>query len=337
MKEKVMNILIVDDDLKLADLLKIHLLSIGGIYCRTVDSAVNALDYLERDEFDVVISDYRMPEMDGLQLMKIIKNKYPHIIKVLFSGFGDLSALQEEIRDVEVGYFISKPWQHTQLRILVDALLADFIRINKIKSLEDDVVEYRAKVTELEGRLSKNLQGLVLILRETLQEASPRVASHCRRTAILVTTLARRMKLTKMEILELEWAALFHDYSLAMEDEVIQEGSELFLSEEQKKKFKNHPGKIHEMFSKIDHFQKVAEIIRLHHENVDGSGFYGLKDDEIPLSAKMLRICDFFDEEQTYNRNAHKNVLEFMVIYEGKWFDKTCLTEFCEMVKSLKK
>ena len=331
------NILIIDDDIKIADLLKIHLLSMGGVYCRTVDSAVKGLEFLEKDEFHVVVTDYRMPGMDGMQLLKSVKEKYPNIIKVLFSGFGDLNSIQEELREGEIAYFISKPWQQAQLRILLDSVKRDLDTQSRLIDLEHELQLVRSEAELLQDRLDKNTRGSIAMLREILQNASPKVASHCRRTAIISTNLARRMKLDHDTILRLEWAALLHDFALSSETDQIQEGIEVYLSAGQKEIFKSHPGKMFDMLTNLDLFENVAKIIKLHHENLDGSGFYGTKEGDIPIEARILRICDFFDEEQTYNRNAHKNVMDFMRMYEGKWFDKTCLDEFYDMMKALKR
>ena len=331
------NILIIDDDIKIADLLKIHLLSMGGVYCRTVDSAAKGLEFLEKDEFHVVVTDYRMPEMDGVQLLKTVKEKYPNLIKVLFSGFGDLNSIQEELREGEIAYFVSKPWQQAQLRILLDSVKRDLETQSKLIDLEHELQLVRSEAELLQDRLDKNTRGSIAMLREILQNASPKVASHCRRTAIISTNLARRMKLAHDTILRLEWAALLHDFALSSETDQIQEGIEVYLSAGQKEIFKSHPGKMFDMLTNLDLFENVAKIVKLHHENLDGSGFYGIKGDDIPIEARILRICDFFDEEQTYNRNAHKNVIDFMRMYEGKWFDKTCLDEFCDMMKALKR
>ena len=331
------NILIVDDDIKIADLLKIHLLSMGDVYCRTVDSAEKGLEFLEKDEFHVVVTDYRMPGIDGLEFLKIIKQKYPDMIKVLFTGFGDLNSIQEELREGEISYFVSKPWQQAQLRILLDAIRRDLETKGQLQDLENELKLVRSEADILRERIVKNTRGSIAMLREILQNSSSKVASHCRRTAIIATNLGRRLGLEHDSIQKLEWAALLHDFSLASETDEIQEGIEVYLSASQKELFRSHPGKMFEIIGNLDLFEGVGEIIKMHHENLDGSGFYGAKTDDIPREAKILRICDFYDEEQTYNRNAHKNVLDFMKMYEGKWFDKSCFNEFYDMMKSFKK
>ena len=331
------NILIVDDDIKIADLLKIHLLSMGDVYCRTVDSAKKGLEFLEKDEFHVVVTDYRMPGVDGLEFLKIVKQKYPNMIKVLFTGFGDLNSIQEELREGEISYFVSKPWQQAQLRILMDAVRRDLEIKGQLQDLENELKLVRSEADILRERMVKNTRGSIAMLREILQNSSSKVASHCRRTAIIATNLARRIGMDHDSIQKLEWAALLHDFALAAETDEIQQGIEVYLSASQKEIFRSHPGKMLETLEHVDYFEGVTEIIKMHHENLDGSGFYGAKEGDIPKEAKILRICDFYDEEQTYNRNAHKNVLDFMKMYQGKWFDKTCFDEFYDMMKSFKK
>ena len=92
------NILVVDDDIKIADLLKIHFLSMGNVYCRTVKTAAEVYEALEREEFHVIIADLHMPDIDGLELLDELNLKYPDLIKILFTGFGDLNSLHKELK-----------------------------------------------------------------------------------------------------------------------------------------------------------------------------------------------------------------------------------------------
>ena len=76
-----------------------------------VNSGKKALEVLERKEVHVIVTDMRMPEMDGLQLLKIVKEKHPRIIRLVLSGYTQITTLLTAINQGEIFKFITKPWK----------------------------------------------------------------------------------------------------------------------------------------------------------------------------------------------------------------------------------
>ncbi len=74
-------------------------------------SGEEALDILQKEEVHVIVTDMRMPGMDGVELLKIVREKYPHIVRIILSGYADLSDLQAEFSEQEIFKFITKPWK----------------------------------------------------------------------------------------------------------------------------------------------------------------------------------------------------------------------------------
>lgn len=72
-------------------------------------SCKEALEILKREEVHVIITDLRMPEMSGLEFIRIIKKEYPHIIRMVHSGYGQDAALQTAIDQGEIYILIPKP------------------------------------------------------------------------------------------------------------------------------------------------------------------------------------------------------------------------------------
>ncbi|MGA2678020.1 MAG: response regulator [Sedimentisphaerales bacterium] len=69
------------------------------------------LEILEHNEVHVIATDMRMPEMSGLQLLKIVKEKYPNIVRLVLSGYTQVSTLLTAINQGEIFKFITKPWK----------------------------------------------------------------------------------------------------------------------------------------------------------------------------------------------------------------------------------
>jgi two-component system response regulator HupR/HoxA len=102
-------VLFVDDEVRVLGCLRGGLL--GEPY-KTLfaSSAKEALEILEKNEVQVIVTDMRMPEMGGLELLRIVKKDYPHIIRMILSGFADIQTLLRSINQGEIFRFITKPW-----------------------------------------------------------------------------------------------------------------------------------------------------------------------------------------------------------------------------------
>ena len=75
------------------------------------ESAKQALEILEKNEVHVIVTDMRMPEMGGLELLKIVKEKYPHIVRLVLSGYTQATTLLTAINQGAIFKFITKPWK----------------------------------------------------------------------------------------------------------------------------------------------------------------------------------------------------------------------------------
>jgi DNA-binding NtrC family response regulator len=102
-------VLFVDDEERVLSCLKGGLL--GEPYeTLFASSGKEALEILEKNEVHVIVTDMRMPEMGGLELLRIVKKEYPHIIRMILSGFADIQTLLGSINQGEIFRFVTKPW-----------------------------------------------------------------------------------------------------------------------------------------------------------------------------------------------------------------------------------
>jgi len=74
-------------------------------------SGNEALEILQKEEAHVIVTDMRMPGMDGIELLKIVREMYPHIVRIVLSGYTDMSVFQTEFNEGEIFRFICKPWK----------------------------------------------------------------------------------------------------------------------------------------------------------------------------------------------------------------------------------
>ncbi len=108
--EEMRTVLFVDDEEAILRSLEMGL--IDELYNTLfANSCKEALEILQREEVHVVVTDMRMPEMDGLEFIQILKKEYPDIIRMVLSGYGKDEALKEAVDKGEIFKIISKPWK----------------------------------------------------------------------------------------------------------------------------------------------------------------------------------------------------------------------------------
>ena len=107
MKERT--VLFVDDDQIVLRSIARGLLDEPYNVC-LAKSSEEALKILSQQEVHVLVTDIRMPEMDGTELLKIVREKYPHIVKMVLSGYTNTTDLTKAIHQEDVFKFIPKPW-----------------------------------------------------------------------------------------------------------------------------------------------------------------------------------------------------------------------------------
>jgi DNA-binding NtrC family response regulator len=109
------NLLLVDDDEYVLSALK-RVLRRDGYEIHTAPSAIAALEFLAHARVAVIVSDQRMPGMDGTELLRRVASLYPDVIRIMLSGTSDLDAITQAVNDGAVYMCLPKPWEDELLR-----------------------------------------------------------------------------------------------------------------------------------------------------------------------------------------------------------------------------
>ncbi len=115
-KEK--NILVVDDEETVRDSLA-SILSREGYRVSMAESGDEALRILKDQPIQLVISDHNMPQMTGIEFLKLVRERHPHVLRIMLTGDPDPQTIIRSINEGEVYRFIKKPWDNTMLRVTV--------------------------------------------------------------------------------------------------------------------------------------------------------------------------------------------------------------------------
>ena len=111
-------ILVVDDELPVR-LARTRTLGEAGYTVVGTNSGPEALDLLQKHPVDLIISDHYMPEMSGIDLLKLVRVRHPHIVRIILTGDKDTELALRSINESEVYRFIRKPWDNSDLRTIM--------------------------------------------------------------------------------------------------------------------------------------------------------------------------------------------------------------------------
>jgi response regulator RpfG family c-di-GMP phosphodiesterase len=310
-------VLCVDDEPNILAALK-RTLRGGGYGALTASSGVEAIEILERVPVDIMVSDMRMPGMDGSQLLEQVHARWPHVLRILLTGHADQGSTVAAINRGRIFRYLSKPWDERDLLAALHeggerlALEREKQRLEVLA--RDQNAELRTLNTELESRVSARTQELseahdklkrgylksIKVFSNLLELRSGQLAGHGRRVAEVARDLARAMGMNDDEVVQVFVAGLLHDIGLmGLADKVLGRAVMRF-SPEELTQYRTHPQVAEQSLLALDEMQPLLPMIRGHHERHDGTGFPDkLAGAAIPLGARILAVADAYDELQS--------------------------------------
>ncbi len=289
--------------------------------CYFVDSPLEALKVLAKKDITVIVSDHRMPQMEGAEFLARVKEKRPKTIRMMLTGQADLQAVQTAINAGEIYRFMLKPWDDKELLQAVKNAVEFHTITDENERLTQQVQQQNEELTaineELEERiqertrqvsdalytakamneqLEKTLEESTKTLVTLVQLACPEIGSHSKRVKQHVIALGKRFKMDETEVRELELAALLHDNGKLGTPAFLIERNIADYDESELTIYKKHPVIGAQNLSNIQGYENVCDLIRSHHELYDGSGFpKGIKGANTSIGAYILGISDKLD------------------------------------------
>lgn len=331
--KRIMKILVVDDDPAIRDTLREILLS-EGYEVETAEDGKRALEQIPLFFPDIILTDYLMPEMDGITLCKIIKND-PETVDIgviLITGVGDL---ETRVKGLLAGAddFLNKPFMLPELQARIKSL-------TKVKLYHDFLKDYQRRLEEevekKNNELLKSNLNLQLALNEikdlsleiifrlakAAEYRDEHTGYHIQRIAHYTVAIGVHLGLNNETLEVLRYASPLHDIGkLGIPDAILLKPGALTKEEWEIMKEHTLIGANILKGSKIKYLKAAEKIALYHHERWDGSGYpEGLKGEKIPLFARITAIADVFDALTTDRpyRKALSVEEAFTIIEEGK-------------------
>jgi len=334
-------ILIVDDEEAIREIV-FSMLSMAGYRCQQAASGTEALALLgSGEEFELMLSDLMMAEMDGIALLERTKERYPDMPVVMVTAVHDISVALAAIRNGAYDYLL-KPFEREQLLAIVRRAVEN----RRLK------VENRAYQTELEARVEaktaewkraiKELERSYDITLEALGDAldlkDAETEGHSKRVTAFTILIAREMKMDDKQIKVIARGAFLHDIGkMAIPDSILRKPGA--LNPEEIAIMKEHCYRGYQMLRKIPFLTEAAEIVYAHQERWDGTGYpRGLKGAQIPLGARIFAIADTLDaimSDRPYRAaQPFSAAKEEIVRWSGRQFDPDLVKVFAGIPES---
>ncbi len=283
-------------------------------------------EFIENNEVALILSDQRMPEMEGTKVLERIKEISPDTFRAMLTGYADKDSAINAINQGSVSRYLTKPWNDDTLKLEVENGIKSYrlkkecdrlqdITIKQNKELQDlnenlekRVEERTAKVSVLNSELKAGFLSCVKLLAQLSELHSPVVGSHSKRVAAISSEIAKRMNIEREEHFYINAAAMLHDIGkIGISAQIINKPVSI-LTVKEKEEYENHSVQGELIVKMVPNLQESAKLIRHHHENYNGTGFpEKLSCDNIPLGSRIIAVSDAYDRI-LYNREMFQTV-----------------------------
>ena len=330
MATKPYKIIAIDDDQGVLDSLKV-VLKRNGYDLTTFQNPVEAIEFLKKESYDLLLLDFIMDELHGDQVVEEIRKFDKNLYILLLTGHKDLAPPLETLKQLEIQGYCEKSDNLDQLLILIESALKSVDQMHLIGQINEELKE---KNEELE----KAYLDTIGILRQTVEAKDTYTRGHSDRVSEYSILIGKKLGLDENTIHILKIGGLFHDIGkIGIPDSILLK--ETKLDDEEYSQIKNHPSIGAHILGDVSMFQDIIPIVLHHHEKYDGHGYPSqLKGDDIPLVARIAAVADTFDamtSKRSYRNSLPlEDVIAEIERCKGTQFDPNIADIFLDILKN---
>ncbi|MBV8464545.1 MAG: response regulator [Burkholderiales bacterium] len=323
----------------------------------TAGSGAEALAYLGSHPVDVIVSDMRMPEQSGAELLGIVKERWPETMRIILTGYADVNDTISAINRGEIYRYMLKPWKDDEfLAVIRDAVgvkalkdertrLEQLVRKQnreleqKVKERTADLQKAMTMLSSAHDSLKKSFVTSIKMFTSLIEMRGGTMAGHSRRVGDLAKQIAKAMGVSDMEAQEVMVAGLLHDIGKLVLPDRLVETPYVQLTPADRIEFEKHAMNGQAALMAVEQLQRPGTIIRQHHERYDGKGYPdGLALEQITLGARILAVANDFDALQIGTLEEHpqqrEDAIRNIVNQSGKRYDPKVVDAFRQIVGS---
>ncbi len=334
-KGQVSTLLFVDDEANILAALK-RLFRKEGYNILLAESGQDALELMAQQSVDLIISDMRMPGMDGAEFLKQVASKWPDTIRILLTGYADLTSTIKAVNAGKIYRYISKPWEENDIKTNVkhalvqrnlkierDCLLAltnsqneELKQLNS--GLEEKVLARTSELQQTVSFLELAHESLDASYRTTVEvfsnliEMREQHTVQTRQLAEQAVQLGQLCGLDDVELRNLRYAGLLRNIGkVGLSDKLLGK-SVNSMNDVEYKKFIHHPVIGEGVLMALEPLHDAAYLIRHQYEQFNGKGCPDhLKAEDMPIAVRILKVVgDYYDLQHGLIVTAHHSTSE---------------------------
>jgi putative two-component system response regulator len=271
-------VLCVDDESVILQILR-RLLEVQGFEAVTCNDPLTALSTFSEGVFDVVVTDIHMPAMDGLTLMRALRDRQPELPVVVVTGHGTVDTAIQALREGATGMLV-KPFTGEEL-------LGEVRRALSTAQMRYEALQYRY--------VSPVLDSIALTLSTAIEARNLETGEHCRQLGVLSERMAAVLGLDERQQMTVRIGGYLHDIGkIGIADAVLLKPGR--LTESEMAEMRRHSEIGAAILEVNEAMADIAQIVRHHHERWDGRGYPdGLVGSGIPLGGRIIAVADAFN------------------------------------------
>jgi len=319
------------------------MLTMAGYQTHQAGSGLEALAILDSGEqFELILSDLMMAELDGIGLLERTKEKYPDMPVVMVTAVHDISVALAAIRNGAYDYLL-KPFEREQLLATVRRAMENRRLKLENRSYQTNLESLVAARTDQLRQAVSDLERSYDITLEALGDAldlkDAETEGHSKRVTAFTIAIARAMGLSQDKIRVIARGAFLHDIGkMAIPDAILRKPGA--LTPEEIEIMREHCWHGFQILRKIPFLAEAADIVYAHQERYDGSGYpRALKGDEIPLGARIFALADTMDaimSDRPYRpAQPFGAARDEIVRWSGRQFDPEIVKVFLQMPETI--
>ncbi len=311
-------ILIVDDEINNLQLLKRTFRNKYKIL--TASNGLEGLETLKRniDNISLIVSDHKMPIMEGTKFLEEANSIAPDVIKILLTGFSDVEIITDAVNKCNLYQYILKPFNPEELQEIVKNGLDKFDLASSKSLILKDLKELFYKT--------------IKSIASALDAKDPYTHGHSMRVTLYSIILAKELNIPQAQLEMIETAGLLHDIGkIAIPESILCKPGK--LTDDEFLIMKTHPINSEKLIASIKKLDDIVPGIKHHHERWDGRGYPdNLQGENIPYHARIIALADTYDA-MTSTRSYRKALDHEIAIAEiekcaGSQFDPNLAKEF---------
>jgi putative two-component system response regulator len=283
--------LVVDDEPRLRQVL-VHLMKSDGFTCLEAGNGEEALAHLQRHPVTLVMSDLRMPKMDGLELLRQVRARWPDVAVVMITAVADVEVAVSCLAIGAMDY-LTKPFHLEEVRARVAQAMENRRLVIENRGYQESLQE---KVAVQARRLEELFMASIQSLAEVLELKDPYTRGHSVRVSDYSAVIARELGIDGEVLRQIELGGHVHDIGkIGVREEVLNKPGK--LTDAEYEHIMTHPVVGWRILAPLLADTPVAlNIVRSHHERFDGRGVPDrLAGTSIPIEARIAAAADAFD------------------------------------------